>query len=87
MQMEIAVTDTGIGIPADRLKETLEPFVQVESSLTGKHPGTGLGLAITKTLVEMHEGRFDIASEEGVGTRVSFIFPASRLVASETDAA
>ncbi|MEQ9518930.1 MAG: ATP-binding protein [Parvibaculum sp.] len=86
-QMEVAVTDTGIGIPADRLKETLEPFVQVESSLTGKHHGTGLGLAITKTLVEMHEGTFNIESEENVGTRVSFVFPTSRLVARETDAA
>ncbi len=79
-QMEVAVSDTGIGIPAERVQETLEPFVQVESALTGKHHGTGLGLAITKTLVEMHEGTFGIESEEGVGTRVSFIFPASRLV-------
>ncbi len=78
--LTICVTDTGIGIPADRVRETLEPFVQVESSMTGKHHGTGLGLSITKHLVEMHNGSFDLTSEEGVGTQVSFTFPPHRLI-------
>jgi PAS domain S-box-containing protein len=78
--LTVFVTDTGIGIPADRVRETLEPFVQVESSMTGKHHGTGLGLSITKHLVEMHDGSFGLTSEEGVGTRVSFTFPPHRLI-------
>jgi len=78
--LTVAVRDTGIGIPANRVRETLEPFVQVESSMTGKHHGTGLGLAITKHLVEMHNGSFELTSEEGVGTEVSFTFPNHRLI-------
>jgi PAS domain S-box-containing protein len=78
--LTVAVSDTGIGIPADRVRETLEPFVQVESSMTGKHHGTGLGLSITKQLVEMHDGSFGLTSEEGIGTRVSFTFPPHRLI-------
>ena len=78
--LTVSVTDTGIGIPPDRVRETLEPFVQVESSMTGKHHGTGLGLSITKHLVEMHNGTFDLESEEGVGTTVSFTFPPHRLI-------
>ncbi len=78
--LTVSVTDTGIGIPPDRVRETLEPFVQVESSMTGKHHGTGLGLSITKHLVDMHNGSFGLESEEGVGTTVSFTFPPHRLV-------
>ncbi len=78
--LTVSVTDTGIGIPPGRVRETLEPFVQVESSMTGKHHGTGLGLSITKHLVEMHNGTFGLESEEGVGTTVSFTFPPHRLI-------
>lgn len=78
--LTVSVTDTGIGIPPDRVRETLEPFVQVESSMTGKHHGTGLGLSITKHLVEMHNGTFGLESQEGVGTTVSFTFPPHRLI-------
>ena len=83
--LTISVTDTGIGIPADRVAETLEPFVQVESSMTGKHHGTGLGLSITKHLVEMHNGSFELTSKEGVGTCVSFTLPAHRMVTLAPD--
>jgi len=83
--LTIAVTDTGIGIPADKIAEALEPFVQVESELTGKNHGTGLGLSITKHLVEMHNGTFDLTSEEGVGTRVSFSLPPQRLISLPSD--
>ncbi len=80
--LTVSVSDTGIGIPPDRVRETLEPFVQVESSMTGKHHGTGLGLSITKHLVEMHNGSFGLESQEGVGTTVSFTFPPHRLILS-----
>jgi PAS domain S-box-containing protein len=78
--LTLSVTDTGIGIPAERVAETLEPFVQIESAMTGKHHGTGLGLSITKHLVEMHNGTFDLTSEENIGTCVSFTLPTHRLV-------
>ena len=72
----IAVSDTGIGIPADKLNRIGQPFEQVSSAMARGHNGTGLGLAITKKLVEMHEGELKIASIFGQGTTVSVTLPA-----------
>lgn len=72
----ISVTDTGIGIPADKLHRIGQPFEQVSSAIARGHNGTGLGLAITKKLVEMHDGELKIASIFGQGTTVSVILPA-----------
>ena len=47
-------------------------------SCPGPMRGLGLGLSLTKALMELHGGRLDLESEEGVGTRVTAIFPASR---------
>jgi two-component system cell cycle sensor histidine kinase PleC len=72
----IAVADTGIGIPADKLNRIGQPFEQVSSAMARGHNGTGLGLAITKKLVEMHDGELKIASVFGQGTTVSVTLPA-----------
>jgi two-component system cell cycle sensor histidine kinase PleC len=72
----ISVTDTGIGIPADKLSRIGQPFEQVSSATTRTHGGTGLGLAITKKLVEMHDGELRIDSIFGKGTTVTVIMPA-----------
>lgn len=72
----ISVTDTGIGIPADKLHRIGQPFEQVSSAMNRGHNGTGLGLAITKKLVEMHDGELKIESIFGKGTTVSVILPA-----------
>lgn len=72
----ISVTDTGIGIPADKLHRIGQPFEQVSSAMARGHNGTGLGLAITKKLVEMHDGELHIASVFGQGTTVSVALPA-----------
>ena len=79
--ISIAVTDTGIGMSADEIAIALEPFQQVMSSQSRTNEGTGLGLPLTKTLVELHGGRLDIASAPGRGTTVTVAFPASRSVA------
>jgi len=83
----IAVTDTGIGMTADDIQIALEPFRQVTSSLSRSNEGTGLGLPLTKTLVELHGSRLDIASVPGRGTTVMVTFPPSRSLAQTTDAA
>jgi len=67
-QLTIAVTDTGIGIPADKLKQVFEKFSQVDASSTRRHEGTGLGLAITSRLIDLMQGRIEVASEEGKGS-------------------
>jgi signal transduction histidine kinase len=76
----VRVTDTGIGMRAQDIPTALQPFRQVESSLSRKHEGTGLGLPLTKAIVEMHGGTLAIASTPGKGTTVSFTIPAERVI-------
>ena len=81
-----AVTDTGIGIPAEDLERVLEPFAQIDSSLSRWREGTGLGLALVKVMAELHGGRLHLASEIGRGTTASLILPLARLKSGGTDA-
>jgi GAF domain-containing protein/CHASE3 domain sensor protein len=75
MTFEIAVTDTGPGIPADEQQKIFEEFHQVDSSSTRKKGGTGLGLAISKRIVELHGGRIWVESEPGRGSSFRFVIP------------
>jgi signal transduction histidine kinase len=79
----IDVSDTGIGIPEDKMDLALSPFGQIDSKLSRKFEGTGLGLPLTKRLVELHGGALKVVSEEAEGTTVSVILPASRVVADQ----
>ena len=74
-RIRISVMDTGIGIDKTDLDRLARPFEQVESQHSKTTQGTGLGLALSKSLIEMHEGRFEMASESGRGTTVSFTLP------------
>ncbi|MBA4208899.1 MAG: hypothetical protein C0454_05160 [Parvibaculum sp.] len=78
--LELTVSDNGIGIPADKLQEVLEPFGQVDDSSARQHGGTGLGLPITKSLIEMHGGSFHLQSDFGRGTTARMTLPHWRLV-------
>jgi signal transduction histidine kinase/CHASE3 domain sensor protein len=75
MTFEIAVTDTGPGIPAGEQQKIFEEFHQVDSSSTRKKGGTGLGLAISKRIVELHGGRIWVESEPGRGSSFRFVIP------------
>lgn len=68
-------TDTGIGIPASKLRYVTKPFEQAANSFTRNHEGTGLGLAITKELAELHGGTLELESTVGVGTTVIISIP------------
>lgn len=71
----IVVTDTGIGIPKNKLALVKDPFARHESDPHKPQEGVGLGLAITNALVSMHGGRLDIRSQVGEGTVVSVTLP------------
>lgn len=74
--VRLSVSDTGIGIPADRIAKVLEPFEQVDNDYTRRENGTGLGLSLVKSLVDLHKGVLTIDSEEGKGTTVGVALPA-----------
>ncbi|OQW45177.1 MAG: hypothetical protein A4S16_13980 [Proteobacteria bacterium SG_bin6] len=73
--LEIAVTDTGIGIPPHKLDEIFEAFRQVDASTTRRYGGTGLGLAICRQLARAMGGDVVVSSQPGEGSRFLFIFP------------
>ena len=74
----VSVSDNGIGISAEDLPRLAQPFEQVETKHARATQGTGLGLALTKSLIEMHQGRFEMASTPGEGTTVTVILPVRR---------
>ncbi|MBD3336329.1 MAG: PAS domain S-box protein [Candidatus Eisenbacteria bacterium] len=82
----VRVTDTGIGIPADRRRKLFQPFSQLETSTSRRYGGTGLGLAISKRLVEMMGGRIGVESEEGRGTAFWFTVPLQARCTPDADA-
>jgi signal transduction histidine kinase/CheY-like chemotaxis protein len=74
-QLCIEVTDTGVGIPADRIDSVFDSFTQVDSSTTRRFGGTGLGLAIVKHLVDLYQGHITVRSQLGQGTTFAIELP------------
>lgn len=71
----IRITDTGIGIPANKIKYVTKPFEQAANQYSRNHEGSGLGLSITKDLIELHGGSLHLESTVGVGTSVTIRLP------------
>src|SRR5206468_731945 len=73
--VEIAVSDTGIGIALADQEAIFEEFRQVGSDRSRKHEGTGLGLTLAKKFVELHGGRLRVTSELGRGSTFTITLP------------
>lgn len=78
-RLRVSVTDSGDGIPADRLEQLFKRFSQVDGSSTRKHGGTGLGLAICKGLTEAMGGRIGVSSAVGKGSCFWFEIPSAKV--------
>lgn len=69
--IRFAVTDSGVGIPPEKIAGVFEPFQQADGSYTRNHGGTGLGLSISQELARMMGGKVDVTSQEGAGSTFS----------------
>jgi signal transduction histidine kinase len=79
-EVRVVIADTGIGIAEEDIPRALERFGQVDAKLSRKYEGAGLGLPLAKQIVELHGGRLELASAVNVGTSVTLVFPATRIV-------
>lgn len=71
----ISVSDTGVGIPEEKLQKIFERFSQLDTAPSRKAQGTGIGLAFTKEIVELHGGAITVESRQGKGTTFTMRFP------------
>ena len=86
--LQIIVSDTGIGIPKDKIKTIFDQYEQVRTKVQKKYKGTGLGLAISKKLVELMNGTIVIKSKINVGTNFIITLPFEKVtIQKNTDTA
>ena len=79
-EISVVVSDQGVGIPADRIQEAMEPFGQINDPTTSStYQGTGLGLPLAKAMTEMHGGSLNLTSVVNEGTVVTITFPSTRV--------
>lgn len=76
-QVEIVVADTGTGIAPEHLPRVFERFYRGDADASGESGGSGLGLSIARSLIEAQQGRIELDSRPGVGTRVVVMLPAA----------
>ncbi len=81
--LHIQVTDTGVGIPAEKQNMIFDPFRQADGSMARRYGGTGLGLTISARLVELMGGKIRVESEPGKGSTFSFTIPMAPASAEE----
>jgi signal transduction histidine kinase/DNA-binding response OmpR family regulator/streptogramin lyase len=82
---EVKIADTGIGIPADKIKNIFDRFYQVDDSTRKKYGGSGIGLALVKELVDLHRWNIEVKSDLGKGTEFILSIPISDTYLSERE--
>jgi len=82
-ELAISITDTGIGMDDDEIKQAMKTFGQIESGMAPSYEGTGLGLPLVNALIEMHDGHFRLKSKAGVGTSAIITLPRHRVFATD----
>ncbi len=78
--LRLSVTDTGVGLTEEEIEKALSPFGQIDSALNRTTSGSGLGLTLVQALITLHEGKLEVFSQKGIGTTVTLVFPARRVV-------
>jgi len=81
VKIAFSVTDTGIGIPPEKLNHIFESFVQANQSTTRLYGGTGLGLSISQHIIKLHGSEIIVESEPGKGARFSFVLDMGKTLA------
>ncbi|HOF40430.1 MAG TPA: ATP-binding protein [Candidatus Hydrogenedentes bacterium] len=82
--IEVTVSDTGIGIPPDALDKVFTRFYQLDGSSTRKYGGTGIGLSIAQDIARLHGSRITVTSEVGEGATFRFTLPFTKLVRGQS---
>lgn len=77
-QAHVSVSDSGVGIPADKLEEIFQPFLQLDATLSRRSGGVGLGLAISRDLARAMGGDLQVRSTPGQGSTFELTLPISR---------
>jgi signal transduction histidine kinase len=85
--INLIVRDTGIGMAPADIPRALQPFTQLDNSLSRRYEGTGLGLPLTASLIELHGGRLVLQSAIGQGTCATAMFPAERSLGEDAEPA
>ena len=83
--LEIAITDTGIGIAPENISKLFQPFIQIDSALNRQYAGTGLGLALVKQIVEIHGGKVELTSDLGIGSCFKIELPCTPFSSGDSD--
>ncbi len=82
-QIKVVVSDSGVGIPRDKINILFNRFKQANRALTKDQPGSGIGLSLVKSFVELHDGTIAVESQPGQGTVFTFTLPAQQIESSE----
>ena len=85
-EIELLISDQGVGIPPERIQEAMEPFGQIHDPIrSSTYQGTGLGLPLAKAMAELHGGQFQLESVENQGTTITVTFPKERVQTAPSD--